>query len=235
VAAVTLALWGTIFDDGPERRQAETAWRKHLVVARLVADGTCGADVAEHVWDTAVATFREAWLQHGQTPGLAYCLGEGLAACGLFPREGFDGLVAELENRALTELPTLVPGVHEALAALSERWSVGVVCDTRITPAPILRDCLRAHKLSKYIDVAVFSDEIGAAKPSRLPFRIAAEELGVNPDEIVHVGPSEDRDVEGAAAVGAWAIHLGSGPTCADAQCAHLGDIADAVQRLLTA
>ncbi|MBQ1035773.1 HAD family hydrolase [Micromonospora sp. C81] len=56
--------------------------------------------------------------------------------------------------------------------------------------------------LARCFDVAVFSCEVGLAKPDPAIYRIAAERLGVAPAECVFVGDGADGELAGAAAVG---------------------------------
>jgi FMN phosphatase YigB (HAD superfamily) len=234
--AVTVALWGAILADDEARRAGERDWRRQRVVHTLVSDGVCHAAMADEIWQHALHTFHEAWNEQHHTPGVAWCLGEGLAAHGLLPGPSFDALVGELETRALEDLPPVLPGAREALEALSARWPVAVLCDVQITPAPVLRDCLEALDLARFLDAAVFSDEIGASKPLRTGFRVVAEEMGVLLGDVVHIGPSEARDVLGAHAAGARALRLGAPvETQADASAPTLLASVDGVAALVDA
>jgi putative hydrolase of the HAD superfamily len=56
--------------------------------------------------------------------------------------------------------------------------------------------------LARCFDVAVFSCDVGLAKPDPAIYRIAAERLGVAPGECVFVGDGADGELAGAAAVG---------------------------------
>lgn len=52
--------------------------------------------------------------------------------------------------------------------------------------------------LDKYCDVILGSEECGALKPSKYPFGIMAQKLGLQIDEILYVGNSISADVKGA-------------------------------------
>jgi putative hydrolase of the HAD superfamily len=54
----------------------------------------------------------------------------------------------------------------------------------------------------------LFSDEVGVRKPDPRIFRIAAEKLGVAPNEIIHVGDNLKSDVWGAKNAGFTAVYL---------------------------
>ncbi|MEU6206367.1 HAD-IA family hydrolase [Micromonospora musae] len=56
--------------------------------------------------------------------------------------------------------------------------------------------------LARRFDVAVFSCDVGLAKPDPAIYHLAAERLGVRPEECVFVGDGADGELAGAAAVG---------------------------------
>jgi len=57
-------------------------------------------------------------------------------------------------------------------------------------------------RLASRFEVAVFSCEVGMAKPDPRIYRLAAERLGVAPTDCVFVGDGADGELDGAAAVG---------------------------------
>ncbi|WP_346534508.1 HAD-IA family hydrolase [Micromonospora sp. DPT] len=57
-------------------------------------------------------------------------------------------------------------------------------------------------RLARRFDVAVFSCDVGLAKPDPAIYRAAAKRLGVAPAECVFVGDGADGELAGAAAVG---------------------------------
>ncbi|MGC4808474.1 HAD family hydrolase [Micromonospora sp. DT233] len=57
-------------------------------------------------------------------------------------------------------------------------------------------------RLARRFDVAIFSCEVGLAKPDPAIYHLAAERLGVEPAECVFVGDGADGELAGAAAVG---------------------------------
>ena len=56
--------------------------------------------------------------------------------------------------------------------------------------------------LAHRFDVAVFSCDVGLAKPDPASYHLAAERLGVEPPECIFVGDGADGELTGAAAVG---------------------------------
>lgn len=63
-------------------------------------------------------------------------------------------------------------------------------------------DLTEAMGLSKHMDFAVTSSEVGAEKPHPLIFLAALEKAGCAPGESVHVGDQPTSDVAGAQGVG---------------------------------
>jgi putative hydrolase of the HAD superfamily len=65
-----------------------------------------------------------------------------------------------------------------------------------------LPDGLESTGLAPYLDGAVSSAVVGAAKPDPAVFHAALAHAGCEPHEAFHVGDSPDGDVEGARAAG---------------------------------
>ncbi|EIE20438.1 HAD-superfamily hydrolase [Coccomyxa subellipsoidea C-169] len=97
----------------------------------------------------------------------------------------------------------LAPGALPALAAIrSSGIKLGVVSnfDTRLRPL------LTAMGAAEVFDTMVISAEVGAEKPNPLIFEIACQQLGVEPEEAVHIGDDRRNDITGARSAGchAW-------------------------------
>jgi putative hydrolase of the HAD superfamily len=69
-------------------------------------------------------------------------------------------------------------------------------------PARLLRADAAAFGLAPLLDVLVFSEEVGAAKPEPEIFRHALDQLGVEPVNAMFVGDRLETDVQGAANLG---------------------------------
>ena len=99
----------------------------------------------------------------------------------------------------VTTTVELYPEVPEVLSALAPRRSA------------ILSNADHEHvaawTFTLPVELILISEAIGAYKPHPLVFRTALERLGLQPDEVLHVGDSEIDDVAGAKAAGlrvAW-------------------------------
>ena len=115
------------------------------------------------------------------------------------------GPMPESFFRRLSELFMLVSSWHvfpdtlPALDALKERGlRVGAVSNWMWQ----LPELLHSLELVSHFDFIAASARIGFEKPHPQIFRYALEQVGVEPDEVVHVGDHLDADVAGAQAVG---------------------------------
>lgn len=93
-----------------------------------------------------------------------------------------------------------------ALRALKERGlRLGVVSNT-YQRGYVLRDQLAECGALPYIDVTVFSSEMGLRKPHPSLFQAPLAELSVPTEEAVFVGDSPEADIRGAQGVGMRAV-----------------------------
>lgn len=213
VRAVTFDFWDTIVvDDSDEheraRRGLSTKKQARLTLFRdevLAWHDLPPIDVVA-AWDAANALFRHQWKVELHTPHIGDRVRDAFRRLGLEPTPGFPALVDALARMEVEIPPALAPGIAETLSALRGQYKLGIISDTIVTPGAGLRDILRHHGLHDHFDFCVFSDEVGACKPSPRVFQAAAEGLGVAVDQLVHVGDREENDVAGPLAAGAIGV-----------------------------
>ena len=112
------------------------------------------------------------------------------------------------EEVILSDPPPLLEDAQKVLEYLNDRKRIGLISNTGVTPGRILRKVLDRLEILNYIDCTIFSDEIGYTKPHSLPFRKVAEQLQVNPHEVIHVGDLLHTDVAGAKSFGMNTVWL---------------------------
>ena len=99
-----------------------------------------------------------------------------------------------------------VPPHHEhLLASLHARVRLGLC--SNFTHSDTAHRVLEESGFRSHLDCVVVSDAVGWRKPRPEIFEIVLGQLGVAPDEVLHVGDNLRADVAGAAAVGlrtAW-------------------------------
>lgn len=254
IEAVTFDFWDTIaVDDSDEaKRKALGLPGKAQARIQLFAEHVTrrypqvSAEAAADAWCHANERFRSEWHGNHHTPAVSLRVSYAFEYLGLLPPPGgygsflaqVDGLVSEIELMEVRIPPDFVPGIGNALYLLSQQYKLGIISDTIHTHGRGLRHLLNAQGLLHFFSAAVFSDEVGASKPSTTVFRHAAMALDVPPSRIAHVGDRESNDVAGPRAMGfrtilyTGAIDRGSTQTAADAVCRHMNDLALILQTL---
>jgi len=137
------------------------------------------------------------------------------AECAEIVDETFVGLVVEPPSKtffpelherfAQANAWRIYPDVEPTLAALAGRGlKLGVVSnwDDRLRPLLITLG------LARRFETIVVSCEVGASKPAPVIYKRAAEQLGVPPHAILHVGDSFEMDVQGARTTGFQALQI---------------------------
>ncbi len=254
IAAITFDFWDTLaVDDSDEPKRAalglptKAEARTQLFVEKIVTRYPhIHPDQAAEALAAANAQFRDEWHNGHRTPGVTARLHTAYECLGLRPGPGeyarlareVDELVREIETMEIRIPPNFAEGVHNTLSLLAEEYRLCIISDTIHSQGRGLRHLLQRQGLLQYFSYLLFSDEMGAAKPSPQVFRQAALGLGLPPQQIVHVGDRESNDVIGPLSVGMSAIlytgivDRGSTRTRAHAVCRHFRDLPALVRRL---
>lgn len=96
----------------------------------------------------------------------------------------------------------------DVLPALDELASLGLPLGIISNWDNRLRPLLASFKLTGFFEVIIPSCEVAFNKPSPVIFEMAIRQLGLPPEQILHVGDHYLEDVEGARAAGLQALHL---------------------------
>jgi len=247
--AITFDLWDTIVDDDsdePKRAaqglRTKRAERRHLVHQALHAIEPIDQGVVDLAYDTAEAAFNTVWHDQHVTWTIADRLGVVLRGLGRsLPQEVFDQVVVGHESMEVDIEPNLIDGCADALAELSKQYTLAIVSDAIVTPGRRLRDLLQKHGVLQYFSGFAFSDEVGRSKPDRAMFQSAAEQLGVEIQQMVHIGDRDHNDVQGPHALGMQAVLFTATRdndkerTQADAICQRYADLPGIINQLAAA
>jgi HAD superfamily hydrolase (TIGR01662 family) len=129
-----------------------------------------------------------------------------------------------------------IPGVRDALRALSPRYRLALATNAADSGEKRVREALARLDLEQFFEQILTARELGVAKPTPEFFRAVLERCACPAHEAVMVGDSFASDVAGARAVGMKAIWLNprklaaEGP--ADAVITAMADLAQAIERL---
>lgn len=202
--AVTFDFWGTLYQNADARDQrlglVSDVLERHGE-ARPRPELEAGFSHATSVWDKV---WREEQRSLSTQSALEEVLGYVEAS---LPEEAKQQLGRSLESVYLkTDKPRPVPGVRDVLPGIAERYRLGLISDTGLTPGRVLREVMGRHGLLTYFEILTFSDELGAAKPQPQPFLRTLAELEASPAEAAHIGDLPETDLRGARNVGMKAV-----------------------------
>jgi HAD superfamily hydrolase (TIGR01549 family) len=246
ISAVTFDLWDTIIvdeSDEPKRvakgLSSKYLTRRELVWKFLGEHEPISRELVDAVYAAADAAFRKVWYNHSFTWSVNDRLEVILKGLGReLPEQELQELVRLHEEMEFEIQPDLAPGIVEAIRDLHGRYKLGVISDTIFSSGRVLRKLLQANDLEQYFDVFIFSDEVGCSKPDPRAFMAAAEGLGVDVTEIVHIGDRDTKDIKGPQNLGARGIYTtvvndrGSNATSADAICTDYANLVQIVDSL---
>ena len=243
VHAVTFDCWGTLLLDTPASDERYAPWRLagfERTLRRL------GVEVSRHdlkqAYDSSGRWLARTWREHRDVPVRQH-VREILQTLDptlpdrLTPK-GLSALIDAYAGPALRVPPAIDQGARSALETLASRGlTLGVVSNIMRTPGSVLRQALDRAGLLAPMKVLTFSDECGIRKPDPEIFRLTLRQMGVAPEDAVHVGDDPILDVEGARDAGMAVIQLtpdgrATAPVKPDLVISELGDLPAALDRL---
>ncbi|NOX66223.1 MAG: HAD family hydrolase [Chlorobi bacterium] len=246
IKAITFDLWDTVFiddSDEPKRKAAgrptKATERRQLVKQFVDKYQQVSQEIVNAAYDAQDAAFRKVWHDQHVTWSVKERLEMVLKGIGVtLPDEELAELVRLHEEMELEFRPDFVQGVHDAIKTLSEKYKLGVISDAIFSPGRSLRKLLEDEGLLQYFSTFVFSDEVGCSKPHECVFNAAKEGLGVEFNEIVHIGDREHNDILGPEKMGMHsilclaALDRGSDRNRADAYFEDYGELSNLIENL---
>lgn len=200
IRAITFDFWRTLF------RDANSEERKNRRVRAFVEATGVSVEDTLRAMDGCFREFDRCHREEQRTlnPEDAVRMCADSLGLSLDP-EVANGL-AEVFGTAILKYPAEpIEGALDAVREAASRCPVGIISDSGVSPGRSLQTLLERNGFMDHIRLAVFSDEVRVAKPQRLMFETAAQGLGVEPHELLHIGDLEYTDILGAKAVGAKA------------------------------
>jgi putative hydrolase of the HAD superfamily len=202
--AITFDFWGTLYRNTYARDE------RLELLGRALADhgqprSRTELETAEnHVW----SVWERVWRQEQRSMTFEDWMAELLDYLEVeLPEETIASLRRPIEEIYLTTgEPKPIPGVAEIVPRLAERYRLGVISDTGITPGRVLREVMDRDGLLHHFEILTFSDETGRTKPRAEQFLGTLSGLETKPEEAVHIGDLPETDLAGARGVGMKAI-----------------------------
>lgn len=246
IRAVTFDLWDTLVDDDSDeaRRSAEGLRskrdeRRHLMWQALNGVEAIDLETVVQAYDVADAAFNVVWKENHINWTVEQRMRVIVTGLGrTLPGDVMAKLVEDTGRMEVDIPPNAIDGIGAALAELASRYKLCIVSDAIVTPGTGLREILENYGLKSYFSGFAFSDEVGHSKPHRSMFDSAAQQLGVDVSEIVHIGDRDHNDIKGPHAIGAKAILFTATRaddrdiTTADAICDHPRDLPRIIDEL---
>lgn len=86
---------------------------------------------------------------------------------------------------------SLLPGVAELLRALSGKFRLGVVSNSKIFDSVGIKKKLEESGIAEYFEVFVSSLDAGEEKPSPLPLNVALQQMNISCEKALYIGDNE--------------------------------------------
>jgi putative hydrolase of the HAD superfamily len=243
VHAVTFDCWGTLLLDSPSSDERYASRR--VAGFEKILNGS-GIPVHRRELDRAYGAsghrLARIWRKHQDVPVSQHVRAileevDPSLPDRLAPQQ-LAALIRAYANPALLVPPAVDEGARYALETLAARGlTLGVVSNIMRTPGNVLRQILDRSGLLAPVKVLTFSDECRIRKPDPEIFRLTLRQMGVAPEDAVHVGDDPILDVEGARDAGMAVIQVtpdgrATAPVKPNAVIRELRDLPAALDRL---
>jgi len=125
------------------------------------------------------------------------------------PNEQFEAFSRAIDEPFLVHSPTIYPAAQSVLSAIREMGvRTALISNVGSTSPGVYRRYLEREGVGQYLEYLTFSNEIASAKPAAKMFTHPLEQLGVAPENALHVGDNLHADVGGAKDVGMSAVWI---------------------------
>jgi len=210
---VTFDLWFTLL---PSNRELDRQWEKMRRKSTYQIFADHGFLFDNKRLKVKIRTFDAEINRQRKLNGIDFSTDEHIARLVQFiaptalnNRKLHDQLKETYIFPILDVVPPIGDGVPDMLATLKENgWKIGLISNTGKTSGATFRQLFQQFDILKFFDDCVFSDEIGYYKPNQQIFRAAEERLGLQFNELVHVGDMISADICGALGAGWQAIYF---------------------------
>jgi putative hydrolase of the HAD superfamily len=200
IRLISFDVWSTLVKANKTYKAARVALLAQAVGISDIAAVKAAMNDADDILDART-------IQTGEQYGFDHRVNE---TCRLLsvPTPSLPALYRAISDAFLADLPSLTEdGLPAMLANLkAQGYLVAVNSNTGFVTADLMREMLAKVGIYEHVDFGLFSDEIGAAKPSPRVYSHLVEVSGVPASEILHVGDNRDTDYNGALASGLVAL-----------------------------
>lgn len=211
---VTFDCWGTLLYETESGRMMSARARPRLVAQWAGVDEAAAKLALRDAWQRHQSLWHRRVVFAGADMTRLALQTLGVQIDPAHERQLIDGL----EDEILSHDVRALDGAREALAILARAGvRQALICDTGFTPGRVVRKLLDRVGLLEFLEVTIFSDEIGVPKPEVRAFESALQGLGVLPEGAVHVGDLRRSDIAGARSARMGSVRLRARNDDADA------------------
>lgn len=213
IKALTIDLWETLIEDVNSSEKLRDEKRAEFIIKKLHLD-----EVAKEKIMAFFANLTDAF-KHPNSENAWSILPETQVEKLLkdylhveASQSDIKQIVEFYASVILEEPPSLTEKiVPKVLMELSKKYTLMMISNTGRTPGSILLNILEMYGIRDYFTYFVFSDEVMVRKPDPRIFAFAQNKLGMDKNEIVHIGDSVNLDFLGATQFGFNAILYAKG------------------------
>ncbi len=199
VKAITFDFWNTLFIHPEGERKKLQELRKRFIIEATNIE----RERISTVFQEVSLVFDKILRQAHQSFTTEDFVSEILKRLRVpLPRGKLARVVKSIEEALLQFPPLPVEHLHSTIQNLSKNYKLGIVSNTGLSPGRVLREVIKKEGLLKYFKSFSFSNETGVVKPNPEAFQKVLRELGVKPEDAVHIGDLERTDIEGAKKIG---------------------------------
>lgn len=207
--AITFDFWQTLYADSDsnwQQRQAIRIQRCHTYLTRH--DYACTLDDVKLGLEEAYDLVASLWHKH-RGISVKRCMQRFAEVLELPLHEtDLDALITCLGEAFLESPPILMPHLKPVLSRLSDKYPLGIISDSALTPGSFARKLMTRDDILHYFTAFTFSDETDYTKPQIVQFHSTLAQLNVEPAEAVHIGDIFRTDIVGAKNAGMKAIRF---------------------------
>jgi len=197
IRAITFDFWGTLF------RDADLDLRHARRVRALAQAASVTPEQADEALQEAYKAFFRTHVEEQRTLDHHDAVRITARHLGTSLDEDAAAALATQYAEAILHHPAHpIDGALDAVRAAARRFPTAIISDSGISPGAALTVLLERNGFRPHLNALTFSDEVGVSKPQAPMFERTAAALGVQPDEILHIGDLEPTDIAGILSLG---------------------------------
>lgn len=213
IKAISFDFWWTLFydADGNDGNSVKKERVEILIDASQKLGRVITFDEAKNAFDSAskffedrhknvIFTSKEQMVEH---------MFEKIGICP--PNHVVRTIAFKMSEAGKRSNLSLTNNAAQVIEKLSKKYKLALISDTVLTEGRFLTYFLRKEGILDKFSVLAFSDELGLVKPNRGIFEYVIKKIGINPEEIAHVGDFPWSDIEGAKGAGMLAVQYTGG------------------------